>query len=218
MSSLRTGLVAIARVSGWGTTRPGVVLAALFFFLCSAGPAWSQNVTGTLSGIVSDSSGAVIPGASVTMKNEGSGDIRRTVSNGEGFFSITAVQPGSYIVVVEAKGFQKWEQRSLTFNSGDKRTLSEITLSVGSTGDTVVVEGAAAEVTPVDSGEKSAVISQKQLQNIAIVGSNAAEFVKILPGMAMTTGDGTNRASFSGEVHGTGAGPVGSFSPNGGRT
>ena len=190
----------------------------LFTFLWCLTPTFAQNVTGTLTGIVSDASGAVVPNASVIMKNADSGDIRKTVSNGEGFFTITAVQPGTYIVTVDAKGFQKWEQRGLTLNSGDKRTLSEISLTVGSTGDTVVVEGTASQLSPVDSGEKAAVISTKELQNIAIIGSNAAEFIKILPGMAMTTGDGTNRASFSGESHGTGAGPIGSFSANGQRT
>jgi len=112
-------------------------------------PAFAQNVTGTLTGIVSDATGAVVPGASVIMKNEASGDIRKTVSNGEGFFSITAVQPGSYQVLVEAKGFQKYEQKGLVFNSGDKRTLSEIILQVGSTNDTVVVEGTAVDISPV---------------------------------------------------------------------
>jgi hypothetical protein len=151
------------------------------------------------------------------MKNEASGDVRKTLTNGEGFFSITAVQPGKYTVAIESKGFQKWEQRGLVFNAGDKRTLADISLTVGSTGDTVVVEGTVAELSPVDSGEKAAVISQQELQNVSIVGSNAAEFVKILPGMAMTAG-ATNSASFNGEVHGTGSGPVGSFSANGGRT
>ena len=218
MSSLRNGLVALACRSGQRTSRPSALLAVLFTFLWCLNPAFAQNVTGTLTGIVSDASGAVVPGASVIMKNADSGDVRKTVSNGEGFFTITAVQPGTYVVLVEAKGFQKWEQRGLTFNSGDKRTLSEISLTVGSTGDTVVVEGTVSELSPVDSGEKASVISTKELQNISIIGSNAAEFVKILPGMAMTSGDGSNRASFSGEQHGTGQGPVGSFSANGGRT
>lgn len=218
MSSLRSGLVALASGSGRGTTRSRALLVVLFTFLWCLNPAFAQNVTGTLTGIVSDGSGAVVPGAGIIMKNADSGDVRKTVSNGEGFFTITAVQPGTYTVTVESKGFQKWEQRGLTFNSGDKRTLSEISLTVGSTGDTVVVEGTASDISPVDSGEKAAVISTKQLQNIAIVGSNAAEFIKILPGMAMTAGDGTNRASFSGEEHGTGRGPIGSFSANGQRT
>jgi Carboxypeptidase regulatory-like domain len=218
MSSLRCGRVALACETGSNSIRTRATWVVLFTFLWCLLPTFAQNVTGTLTGIVSDSSGAVVPGASIVMKNQGSGDIRKTVSNGEGFFSITAVQPGTYTVNVEAKGFQKWEQRGLTFNSGDKRTLSEIALTVGSTNDVVVVEGTISELSPVDSGEKAAVISQRELQNVSIIGSNAAEFVKILPGMAMTNGDGTNRASYTGEIHGTGAGPIGSFSANGQRT
>ena len=187
MSSLRSGLVALASGNGFSTVRTRALLAVLFTFLWCFTPAFAQNVTGTLTGIVSDASGAVVPNANITMKNEASGDVRKTISNGEGFFSITAVQPGKYTVAVESKGFQKWEQRGLVFNAGDKRTLADISLTVGSTGDTVVVEGTVAELSPVDSGEKAAVISQQELQNVSIVGSNAAEFVKILPGMAMTT-------------------------------
>ena len=73
------------------------------------------------------------------------------------------------------------------------------------------------QLTPVDSGEKSTVIGQKQLNDIAIIGQNAAEFIKILPGFAMTGGN-VNQASFGGGPENTGAGPVGSFSPNGLRT
>src|SRR6266851_5589140 len=79
---------------------------------------WGQNTTGTLTGTVTDSSGAVVPGASIVLKNESSGDIRRTLSNGDGFFSIAAVQPGSYSATVESKGFNSWEQKGIVFNAG----------------------------------------------------------------------------------------------------
>ena len=183
----------------------------------SVGTLRSQNVTGAITGTVADASGAVVPNAPVTLKNESSGDLRRTISNSDGFFTFSAVPPATYTATVEAPGFQKWEQTGIVLNAGDKRNLNEISLQVGSAAETVTVEGTATEVTPVDSGEKSAVISEKQLQTIAIVGSNAAEFIKILPGMAINAGT-QNQASFTGEVHGTGAGPIGSFSANGQRT
>ncbi len=176
-----------------------------------------QNVTSTLTGTVVDGSGAVVPGAAIVVKSENSGDIRRSVSNGDGFFTVTALQPGSYTVTIESKGFSKWEQRSVVLNAADKRNLNDISLTVGSSADTVTVEATGLEVTPVDSGEKSQVITTKQLQNIAILGSNAAEFIKILPGMAITGGT-QNQASYTGEVHGTGNGPIGSFSANGQRS
>ncbi|HKD07299.1 MAG TPA: carboxypeptidase-like regulatory domain-containing protein [Bryobacteraceae bacterium] len=193
-----------------------ITAIALITLAASAVPLAAQNVTGTLTGTVADASGAVVPNATVHMKSELSGDTRRTVSNSEGYFSITAVQPGDYTVTAEAQGFKVFEQKGIHFDASDKRNLN-IVLEVGATTETVEVTAQAADVTPVDSGEKSAVIGEKQLQNIAIVGSNAAEFIKILPGMAITGGT-QNGAGFSGEVHGTGSGPIGSFAPNGQRT
>ncbi len=175
-----------------------------------------QNVTGTLTGTVGDPSGAIIPGATVIMKNDASGDERRTVSNSDGFFSINAVQPGDYTVIIQSQGFEKYQQTGVHFDAGDKRNLSNIALKVGASTDTVTVSGSAEELTPVDSGEKSIVIGEKQLQNIAIVGQNAAEFIKLLPGFALT--GGTTNQGYQAQQQSTGAGPVGSFSANGLRT
>jgi len=202
-------------MSKGSTFAPVLALAAtLLGLLC--GSLQAQNVTGTLTGTVADPSGAVVPGATVIMRNELSGDERRTVSNNDGFFSINAVQPGDYTVTISAQGFQGFKQSGVHFDSGDKRNLSNIALSVGAATETVTVAGSAEELTPVDSGEKSIVIGQKQLQDIAIVGQNAAEFIKILPGFAQT--GGLTNGGYNGQQQSTGAGPVGSFSANGGRT
>jgi hypothetical protein len=191
----------------------GLLLAGLLF--CYS--AFGQNANGTLTGTVLDPSGAVIPGATVIMKNDTSGDERRTVTNSDGFFSINAVQVGDYTVSIQAQGFEHYEQKGVHFDLGDKRNLANIALKVGSSAETVEVTGAAEQLTPVDSGEKSMVIGQKQLQDIAIQGQNAAEFIKILPGFAMS-GSNVNAASMNYQTQNTGNGPVGSFSSNGLRT
>ncbi len=191
------------------------VTATITFVL--AGLLSAQQTTGTLTGTVLDQSGAIVPSATIAMRNQASGDERRTVANNDGFFSISAVQPGDYTVTVESKGFERWLQADIHFDPGDKRNLSNINLKVGAATETVTVESAAQEITPVDSGEKSIVIGQELLQNVQIQGQNAAEFIKILPGFAMTGGT-TNSASFGGQVQSTGAGPIGSFSANGQRT
>jgi len=177
----------------------------------------AQNVTGSLTGTVADSSGAVIPNANVELKNDSSGDVRRTVSNTDGYFTIAAIPPGAYTVSVDAPGFVKWQRTGVLFNAGDKRNLSDIALAIATSKETVTVEASAEQITTVDSGEKSEVIGSRQIQNVAVVGRNAAEFIKILPGFAMTGGV-QNGASFNGETQGTGAGPVGNFSANGQRT
>ena len=205
----------IRRINVWTAVLPVLLLCC--FSILSLQPINAQNASGTLTGIVADPSGAVIPGATVIMKNDLSGDERRTVANNDGFFSINAVQPGDYTVTITAQGFQAFEQKQVHFDQGDKRNLSNIALKVGAATETVTVSGTIESLTPVDSGEKSTVIGQKQLQDIAIVGQNAAEFIKILPGFAMAGGN-VNSVSFDGQVQNTGNGPVGSFSPNGLRT
>ncbi len=142
-----------------------VVLLACALILGSFETIHAQSTTGTLTGTVADASGAVVPGANVVLKNEGSGDIRRTVSNGEGFFTFSAVPPATYTITVDAKGFQNWQQAGVVMNAGDKRNVSDIALIVGTSAETVEVSAAAAEITTVDSGEKSAVINTRALQN-----------------------------------------------------
>jgi len=179
--------------------------------------ALAQTTTATLTGTVLDASGALVADATVTLKNDTSGDTRSTVSNSDGFFVFAAVPPTSYTVMVEKAGFKMWQAKGVVLNSADKRNLIGITLMPGMKTETVVVEAADTSITPVDSGEKSALITQHILENVAIVGQNSAEFVKILPGMAFTGGV-VNQSSYAADDQRTGTGPVGSFSANGTRT
>lgn len=176
-----------------------LVLAVCFVLAIPA--VFGQSGTGTLTGTVADSSGAVVPGASVTLTNQGSGDVRKTVTNGDGYFTIAAVPAGSYSVTVQAAGFQKYEEKDLAFNGADKRNVNAV-LQVGTSTQTVDVVSAQDIVAPVDSGEKSAVLNTKQLQDFSVVGRSAAEFIKILPGFSIAGTGVENRSNFSGEVIG----------------
>jgi hypothetical protein len=192
-------------------------LAVLFLVLPLQPPVLAQTTSATLTGTVFDSSGAVVGAAMVTLKNEASGDLRNTVSNSDGYFTFAAVPPGAYSVIVTKDGFSTWEAKSIFLNSADKRSVSGISLKPGANKETVVVEAADTQITPEDSGEKSTLINQHILQNVAIVGQNAAEFVKIMPGMAFTGGV-LNQSSYAAQDERTGTGPVGNFSANGTRT
>ncbi len=189
-----------------------LAIVALLVVMVSVGSA--QVTTATLTGTVSDSSGAVVPKANVLLTDEASGNLRRTVSNGDGYFTFAAVPPGSYSVTVEMEGFKKWEARGVVLNASDRRAVTGIKLELGAATEVVTVEASAAQITPIDSGEKSNLITEKILQNVAIVGQNAAEFVKIMPGMAFTGGT-LNQSSYAAQDERTGNGPVGSFAPNG---
>ena len=123
----------------------------------------AQQLTGTLSGTVADSAGAVVPNAKVTMKNAASGDVRTTVSNGSGYFAITAVQPGSYTVSIEAQGFKTWSRTEVGFAQGDNHTLSNIKLEVGNVSETVEIKAGADVVIP-DNAEVSTTLNADLIQ------------------------------------------------------
>src|SRR5437660_5428364 len=122
--------------------------------------ALGQTTSAVLSGTVFDASGAVVPNATVTLKNEASGDKRTTVSNGDGYFTFAAVPPATYTLNVEKQGFRTWAAKSIVLNSDDKRNVTGIKLEPGATTETVVVESTSVQVTPTDSGEKSTLINE----------------------------------------------------------
>jgi hypothetical protein len=185
---------------------------ALLTFAAANLPA--QSIFATLTGVVSDPSGAVIPNGTVKLKSEATGSLRDTVTNSDGYFSFTSVPVGdfTYELSVEAQGFSTYKASGIALGGGDKRNLN-VTLKVGETAETVEVNASAEALSTVDSGEKSATLTTKELQNFVQVGSNAAEYIKIMPGFAINNGT-SNKANYDGQVIGINAnGDAGSQSP-----
>ncbi len=113
---------------------------------------WAQSIMGTLTGTVADSSGAVIPQASVAIRNEASGDVRRTVTNSGGYFTFSALPAASYSLDVEVAGFAKWQDGGIVLNSGDSKTIG-VELHPASSAEHVDVIGASTTLATIDSGE-----------------------------------------------------------------
>jgi hypothetical protein len=180
--------------------------------LCMGASLWSQAIFATLTGIVSDPSGAVVANAKVTLRNAESGDLRDTTTDSQGYYTFASVPVGTYDLSVEAPGFQTVKEPGIGLGGGDKRNVN-VSLTVGSTNQTVEVTGSADLVTPVDSGAKSDTLTTEQLQNYVQVGSNAGEFIKILPGFGIQNG-AQNKSNYSGQTMGINAnGDSGSQSP-----
>jgi hypothetical protein len=159
--------------------QPALVLCLV---LISFG-AQAQLTTGSLSGIVQDQSGAVIPSAQVTLINQDTHDRRDTVSNGAGNFTFAAVQPGTYTVKITAQGFESWSQTGIAMNPGDIRNVPEIKMAVGNASQTVQVAANPSNILPTDSGERAAILSSKDIERLSLESRNASELLKILPGV-----------------------------------
>jgi len=178
------------------------ILFALSAWLLAGCPAaLAQSIFANLSGTVVDPSGAAVSGAKVDVKNESTNVVRHLVSNSTGFFSVTELPTGSYSVTVLAEGFEKWVGTGIVLQSTDDKTLS-IPLKIGSEGVTVEVKASSNEFAVTDSGAKAEHIDAEDLQKLALVGRNAMEFLKTIPGAAQVSAGGTNRSAYSGQAIG----------------
>jgi len=197
MTSLNAGFSTRAGRVAW--LLAATLLFSIIFVLVSASSA--QSIFANLSGTVTDTSGAVVSGAKVTIQNASTKVARLLTTNSAGYFSATQLPTGTYNVITEAKGFEKYQATGIVLNSSDDKTLN-IGLKVGAETETIEVSATAGEVAITDSGEKSDLISAKELNDLSLVGRNATEYLKILPGAALSANGGVNKLAYSGEVVG----------------
>lgn len=172
--------------------------------------------TGSLVGTVADKTGAVIPEARVTLSNIATKDIRNTTTNGEGFFAFNGVVTGDYILRIEAKGFQDLTQSGIHLSPGDRRNITA-TLKIGAGAEQVTVEAGPSQMQILDSGERSSVLSSKDIRNMALQGRDVTELIKVLPGFNNTTGGGAlgNYSGYDPTVTGIGSAVGNGYSANG---
>ena len=183
-------------------TRTATISVSLLIAPCVV---LGQGTTASLSGTVTDPTGAVIPNAAVTLKNQASGDLRQSKSNGSGDFTFSAVPVGDYEVDIQTPGFETFKEGGIHLDPGDQRSLHELKLVTGSEAQTVNVREASQSIT-LDSGEQSSLISADDIKRLSVEGRDVTELLKILPGFAITTraGGGLNQSYDPSQVSVTG--------------
>jgi hypothetical protein len=187
-------------------------LVGIIFVSLLPGSLPAQSIYGTLTGIVSDPSDAVVAGAALTLRDQQSGSQRETVTNSDGYYTFSSVPPGTYQIMVAAKGFEGHKQSDIALGGGDKLNFN-FTLKVGNTSNVVEVSGTVDLLVTTDSGENSNRLTVKELDNFIQLGTNAAEYIKMMPGFGITNGT-SNSASYNGRTVGiNGNGNGGNQSP-----
>ena len=185
------------------------LIAAFGFMLLGFSTASAQSIFGSLSGTVTDSNGAVIPGAKVNVQDDATKITQQLISNKVGYFSASQLPAGTYSVSVDATGFEKWQGSGIVLNASDVRTLN-IALRVGAQSETVEVSASAGQIDIQDSGAKAETITSEDLEKQPLIGRNATEILRIIPGSAQITLGGTNRPASDGQIIG-----VNGFTVNG---
>jgi len=161
--------------------RRGLV-GALGLILCFSVGAFAQSDNSRLSGFVKDPSGAVIPGVTVTVKEEGRGLVRSAVTDQRGYYVITPLPPGFYTVTVEHTGFKRSETTGKKLDPGIPAAL-DIVLQVGGTSETVTVLANTAGV-QTESATVGKLVEGKQLEYLGLNGRNPIFLAGLMPGVS----------------------------------
>src|SRR5258708_8776212 len=160
-------------------TKMALIAVAIACF--TVAPLLAQVTSGTIFGTVKDSSGAYIKGATVTIADPSNGLTRTVTTSDSGEFSAPGLYPGTYTITVEAKGFKKLEKTGIVLNAADKLNAGDFGLVVGTTSDEVSVTADVGQVQlQSDSGERSDLITSKQLNDVAMNGRNVLDYLKLV--------------------------------------
>jgi len=171
-------------------------LGTLLFILLSVA-AYGQVSTATLVIAVEDSTGAVIPDASITILTVGTGISRTFQSNEAGLVTASGLQAGVYDVTVEKSGFKKSVQSGLVLTV-NQRARQVVLLEVGEVTESVTVEGGAPLVN-TENAEISAVVDQQRVIQLPLNGRNFMEFATLTTGITDGGGSNAKNAFYSGD-------------------
>jgi hypothetical protein len=162
--------------------------------------AHAQTTTATAQGTILDTSGALVPGATVTLRSESTGFVRSAVSDARGAYALPFVPVGTYTLTVSLQGFKTVSQRDLRFEIGQELTI-DMVLEAAAIAEEVVVT-AAAPLVQTTRSTLDTVISREQLDDLPLNGRQAASLAMLAPGV-MSTGRMLDPASQSGQPRGS---------------
>jgi hypothetical protein len=172
-------------------------LAILIVLTLTASLSLAQTSTGIITGRVVDPQGASVASAEVTLTQQLTSVKISTRTDASGDFVFPSVLPGQYMVSVEQSGFKRLEKRGVTLSASERLSAGTLTLEIGVATQSVTVE---AEATPVQvsSQERSAVLNDKQMALISTQGRDYMNMLKVLPGVALQDGNGSQTLGTSG--------------------
>jgi hypothetical protein len=177
------------------------------FVLCFPAALLAQD-TASITGSVTDSSGAAIAGAQVTMSSQEHGVNRAGMSNASGDYLFAALPIGSYDLIVAAPGFKKFQAKGIILQVGQKARV-DVAMQVGGTNTEVTVEGASVAQVETQASELAGVVTGKEISQLQLNGRNFTQLVTLVPGVSNQSGQDEGAVGVQGNV---------AYSINGGRT
>ena len=147
----------------------------------------AQNTTaGAIAGTVTDSTGAVVQGAQITVTNQDTQQVSTATTSGTGSYSVENLPDGNYTVAISKSGFKQISVTGIHLNPGQRRG-QDVKLTVGSVEAKVTVEADIIAV-QTESAESGGTISAKQVSNLMLNGRNFQQLATLVPGVSSTNG------------------------------
>jgi hypothetical protein len=157
-------------------------------------PAYGQGgITASLSGTVVDSSGAVLPGVSVTVRNNATSTEFTAVTSENGTFVVPALLPGTYTATVSLEGFKQVVLNDIVINAGTPASVRAV-LEIGTLQETVTVSGAS-DIVQTQSSSVATTLNVNQISNLPLTSRSVLDFVINLPGVNTPAGSRDSRVN-----------------------
>jgi len=150
--------------------------------------AYSQSSAADILGTVSDSSGATVANATVTLVNTDTNDRRTFQTDKSGAFDFPSLNPGHYSLTIEAQGFSTVKGNQIVVAAGDRRRV-DTALSIGSVTQTLEVTGSSPAL-QTDSSALASTITEQSVQNLPLNGRNYISLTQLVPGATEGTPNG----------------------------
>ena len=154
---------------------------------CAAATVGAQTSKGTITGIVTDPNGAVIPGAEIELKNAATNQARMTTTNDSGIYRLDAVDLAVYNLTIRKKGFKTVTNTGIEIQANRIATI-DVKLEVGTTEETVNINATSGELLQTSDATRGGNFTPKQVQELPISSLNPYDLGRLLPGVATATG------------------------------
>lgn len=165
-----------------------LAMAVLAFWGISSSPVIAQVTTSTISGVVKDSSQAVIPGVAITVTNRETGLTRSGITEADGTYKFPALPVGTYDVTAEHAGFQRETRTGLKLAVGQDAVIN-LTLQVGAVDQTIAVT-AEAPMIETTTANVSGLVGESEVRELPLNARNLLELAALFPGITVAVQGG----------------------------
>jgi Carboxypeptidase regulatory-like domain len=175
-----------------------LTLFAILFTCVSATGVEAQETRGTISGTISDSTGAAIVGAAVAVTNTDTNTVLQLVTNSAGYYEAPLLPPGHYQLTIQSAGFKKLVRSGLVLGLGEQQEI-DIKLDVGSASDSVTVTGES-PILDTSTTSSGKVLTTKEIMDLPVLANNLIIQTRMVPGVQTS---GTTQYLTQGQIGGS---------------